>query len=144
MPHGLTIDSESNIWLTDVAMHQVFKYNFRKSQSPLLTLGEAFHKGDDQTHFCKPTSIAVSQLTLDIFVADGYCNRYKKSFQHLFYNKTLYTSLFFFNRRIVQFTKNGTFVKEFKDFDQPMIVVHSIALIEEKNLVCTVSREEGR
>jgi hypothetical protein len=52
--------------------------------------------------------------------------------------------LFFFNRRIVQFTKNGTFVKEFKDFDQPMIVVHSIALIEEKNLVCTVSREEGR
>jgi hypothetical protein len=83
MPHGLTIDSESNIWLTDVAMHQVFKYNFRKSQSPLLTLGEAFHKGDDQTHFCKPTSIAVSQLTLDIFVADGYCNRYKKKFSTL-------------------------------------------------------------
>ena len=23
MPHGLTIDSESNTWLTDVAMHQV-------------------------------------------------------------------------------------------------------------------------
>ena len=23
MPHGLTIDSEGNTWLTDVAMHQV-------------------------------------------------------------------------------------------------------------------------
>lgn len=121
MPHGLTIDSESNIWLTDVGLHQVFKYNFRQAHTPLLTLGQAFKKGNDQTHFCKPTSIAVSQLSGDIFVADGYCNS-----------------------RIAQFTKNGTFVKEIKDFDQPMIVVHSIALIEEKNLVCTVSREEGR
>src|SRR5215475_1533260 len=25
MPHGLTIDHEDNVWLTDVALHQVFK-----------------------------------------------------------------------------------------------------------------------
>lgn len=121
MPHGLTIDSESNIWLTDVALHQVFKYDLRKSKKPLLTLGTAFQKGDDQTHFCKPTSVAVSQLKGDIFVADGYCNS-----------------------RVVQFDKNGKYIREFKDFDQQMIVVHSIALLEDQNLVCTVSREEGR
>lgn len=27
LPHGLTIDSEGNYWITDVAMHQVFKFD---------------------------------------------------------------------------------------------------------------------
>jgi DNA-binding beta-propeller fold protein YncE len=121
MPHGLTIDSESNIWLSDVGMHQVFKYNFKESKSPLLTIGTAFEKGDDQTHLCKPTSIAVCQLNGNIFIADGYCNK-----------------------RVAQFDKNGKFIKEFKDYDQDMIVVHSVTLIEEKNLVCAASREDGR
>lgn len=121
MPHGLTVDYESNIWLTDVGLHQVFKYDLRKQKTPLLTLGTAFEKGDDQTHFCKPTAVAISQLKGDIFVADGYCNS-----------------------RIVQFDRNGQFIREFKDYDKPMIVVHSIALLEDQNLICTVSREEGR
>ena len=30
--------------------------------------------GNDQTHFCMPTSVAVSESTGDFFVADGYCN----------------------------------------------------------------------
>jgi len=25
MPHGITIDHQGNVWVTDVAMHQVFK-----------------------------------------------------------------------------------------------------------------------
>lgn len=25
LPHGITVDPEGNTWLTDVAMHQVFK-----------------------------------------------------------------------------------------------------------------------
>ena len=24
MPHGLTVDSEDNVWITDVALHQVY------------------------------------------------------------------------------------------------------------------------
>jgi len=121
MPHGLTIDYESNIWLTDVGTHQVFKFDLRKQKTPLLTLGKAFQKGDDESHFCKPTSVAVSQLKGDIFVADGYCNN-----------------------RIVQFDKNGKFIREYKDYESPMLVVHSIAILEDQNLICTVSREEGR
>ena len=27
MPHGLTIDRQDNVWLTDVALHQVFKFS---------------------------------------------------------------------------------------------------------------------
>ena len=27
MPHGLSVDSQGNIWLTDVALQQIFKYS---------------------------------------------------------------------------------------------------------------------
>ena len=37
-------------------------------------MGVAFESGHDEKHFCKPTDVAVSEKTGDIFVADGYCN----------------------------------------------------------------------
>lgn len=30
LPHGLHIDARGNVWLTDVALHQVFKVSFVK------------------------------------------------------------------------------------------------------------------
>lgn len=72
MPHGLTVDVDGNVWLTDVALHQVFKYG-PKGQTLLLALGTKFEPGSDDTHFCKPTSVAVLENG-DFFVADGYCN----------------------------------------------------------------------
>ena len=77
MPHGLTVDVDGGyVWLSDVGAHQVYKYNFNstKNDGPLLTLGEKFVNGNDKTHFCKPTTIAISNINKDIFVADGYCN----------------------------------------------------------------------
>lgn len=120
MPHGLTIDYDENVWLTDVALHQVFKFS-QSSEEPELVLGERFEKGNDESHFCKPTSVVVAQLSNDIFVADGYCNR-----------------------RIVQFDEMGNFIREYEDKDQPMIVVHSIVLMESEQMVCAASREDGR
>ena len=38
MPHGLTVDADGNVWLTDVALQQVFKYS--RDGKPLMTLGE--------------------------------------------------------------------------------------------------------
>lgn len=72
MPHGLTVDADGNIWLTDVALHQVFKCA-PGGQMVLLTLGEKFEPGSDDLHFCKPTAVAVLDGG-DFFVADGYCN----------------------------------------------------------------------
>lgn len=74
MPHGLTIDHEDNAWVTDVALHQVFKFGPHGSNDkPLLTLGTAFIPGVGDAKFCKPTSVAVLENG-DFFVADGYCN----------------------------------------------------------------------
>ena len=73
LPHGLTIDSNNNVWLTDVALHQVFKFPPGGGNKPLLTLGVAFVPGVDDDHFCKPTAVAV-MANGDFFVSDGYCN----------------------------------------------------------------------
>lgn len=92
LPHGLTIDMHGNYWITDVALHQVFKfdakdiemmkglsslrkrrYNQEKHLRPSLTLGEAFVPGNDDKRFCKPTAVAVENNG-DFFVSDGYCN----------------------------------------------------------------------
>ena len=43
LPHMITVDSENNVWITDVAMHQVFKFGpyGGMTQQPLVVLGKA-------------------------------------------------------------------------------------------------------
>ena len=74
MPHGLSVDHEGNVWLTDVALHQVFKFPPGGGDKPSLSLGMELQPGSGKDHFCKPTDVAVDVMTGDIFVADGYCN----------------------------------------------------------------------
>lgn len=71
MPHGLTLDREDNVWLTDVGRHQVFK--FTHDGRLLLTLGERGKPGADQTHFSMPTDVAVLPDG-SFYVSDGYRN----------------------------------------------------------------------
>lgn len=97
MPHGLTVDHENNIWVTDVALHQVFKFSplitlkgetNSKLGKPLLSLGIAFKPGCGDNQFCKPTDVAVDKSNNDFFVSDGYCNsriiKYNQNGQKLF------------------------------------------------------------
>jgi peptidylamidoglycolate lyase len=86
MPHGLEVDEKDNIWVTDVALHQVFK--FSSSGKLLLTLGEANISGNDATHFNLPTDIAVASDG-SFYVSDGYGNS-----------------------RVVKFAKDGTYLFE--------------------------------
>ena len=41
LPHMITIDAENNVWITDVAMHQVFKFGpyGGPDKKPLIELG---------------------------------------------------------------------------------------------------------
>ena len=71
MPHGLTIDREDNVWLTDVGLYQVFK--FTPDGKLLLTLGERATPGADHSHFNLPTDVAVLQDG-SFYVSDGYKN----------------------------------------------------------------------
>lgn len=71
MPHGLTVDAQNNIWLTDVGLHQVFKFSY--DAKLLLTLGEAGVAGNDSLHFDKPTDVAIDKGG-NFYVSDGYGN----------------------------------------------------------------------
>lgn len=58
-PHGMTIDHHGNIWVTDVALHQVFKFK-PKSRYPSITIGRRFQPGSIPSQLCKPTAVAVA------------------------------------------------------------------------------------
>jgi peptidylamidoglycolate lyase len=105
MPHGLTIDDENNIWLTDVGLHQVFKFDH--DGNLLMALGVRGVPGDDSTHFNMPTDVAVAPDG-SFYVSDGYVNS-----------------------RVTKFSKDGKFITSWgikgadpSQFDVP----HSLAL----------------
>ena len=92
-PHGLTVDREGNVWVTDGLGkdgkgHQVFK--FSPDGKVLLTLGKAGVAGDGPDEFNAPSAVVVAPNG-DIFVADGHGGNT--------------------NARIVKFNKDGKFVK---------------------------------
>jgi peptidylamidoglycolate lyase len=71
MPHGLSVDSEDNVWVTDVAHNQVFK--FTHDGELLLALGEQGVEGSDPAHFAQPTDVAFGPDG-SVYVSDGYVN----------------------------------------------------------------------
>jgi peptidylamidoglycolate lyase len=71
MPHGLAVDKDNNIWVTDVGLHQVFKFNHEGKL--LLTLGASKVAGKDSAHFNQPTDIAIAEDG-SFYVSDGYGN----------------------------------------------------------------------
>lgn len=71
MPHGLTIDHEDNVWVTDTLLHQVLK--FSPNGELLLAVGQARVAGADAHHFNLPTDVAVHPDG-SFYVSDGYGN----------------------------------------------------------------------
>jgi hypothetical protein len=83
--HGLRLDREGNVWVTDVGRHVVVE--FTAEGKLLKMLGTPGVPGDDETHFNRPTDVAISPSG-DLFVSDGYGNN-----------------------RVVHFDRHGKFVK---------------------------------
>jgi peptidylamidoglycolate lyase len=120
MPHGLTVDNENNVWVTDVGLHQIFK--FTHDGTLLLKIGESGIPGNDSLHFNMPTDIAVCKDG-SFYVSDGYGNS-----------------------RIVKFSKTGKYLFEWGkkgtgkgEFDTP----HGIDLDGDGN-VYVADRENNR
>jgi peptidylamidoglycolate lyase len=71
MPHGLTVDQQDNVWVTDVGLQQVFK--FSHDGKLLMTIGERGVPGSDGSHFNRPTDVAILP-DRSFYVSDGYGN----------------------------------------------------------------------
>jgi DNA-binding beta-propeller fold protein YncE len=73
-PHGMRVDADDNIWMTDVSGHTVTKIS--PSGEVLLTLGVKGHPGDwneaaNSRLFNEPTDVAIGPRG-DIFVVQGH------------------------------------------------------------------------
>ncbi|XP_053422320.1 peptidyl-glycine alpha-amidating monooxygenase isoform X2 [Nycticebus coucang] len=128
LPHGLSVDKDGNYWVTDVALHQVFKLDPNSKGGPVLTLGRSMQPGNDQSHFCQPTDVAVDPDTGAVYVSDGYCNS-----------------------RIIQFSPQGKFITQWGEESSgsnprpgQLSVPHSLALVPPLGQLCVADREHGR
>jgi DNA-binding beta-propeller fold protein YncE len=84
--HGLRIDPDDNVWITDLAHHQVMKFD--PQGKLLLTLGRKDEPGEGKDQFNKPADVAFGAGG-DFYVADGYGNS-----------------------RVVKFSREGKYLKE--------------------------------
>lgn len=97
-PHGIDVDREGNVWVTDAVSaertpegtrgHQVIK--FSPDGRVLMTLGTPGMPGDGPYSFNAPSDVVVADNG-DIFVADGHGDDT--------------------NNRVVKYSSDGTFIK---------------------------------
>ena len=121
VPHGISIDRENNIFLTDVGLQQVFK--FTHEGKLIFALGEPRVGKWDATHFNQPTDIAIR--------ADG----------------TFYVSDGYVNSRVALFDRDGKWVREWGkkgsgegEFSNP----HGLLLAPSSTDVLVADRENSR
>jgi sugar lactone lactonase YvrE len=92
-PHGLALDRDGNVWVTDSQGkdgkgHQVFK--FSPDGKVLMTLGKAGVAAETNDSFAGPSDVVVSPNG-EVFVTDGHVANA--------------------NGRVVKFSKDGKFIK---------------------------------
>ena len=128
-PHGMTIDGDGNIWVTDAQIkdgkgNQVLK--FSPEGKLLMSLGKAGVAGSGNDTFNGPCDVVVAPNG-DIFVADGHIADVPVN-------------------RIMKFSKDGKFIKAWGrrgsgpgEFDTP----HSIA-IDSRGRIFVADRSNSR
>ena len=98
-PHGIDVDPAGNVWVTDAVTpartpdgtrgHQVIQ--FSPTGEVLMVLGTPGKAGGGKDRFMSPADVVVNDSG-EIFVADGHVEDG--------------------NNRVVKFTKDGTYIKE--------------------------------
>ncbi|MDP9169756.1 MAG: peptidyl-alpha-hydroxyglycine alpha-amidating lyase family protein [Acidobacteriota bacterium] len=119
-PHGLRIDKDDNVFVTDNGDHQVMK--FTKTGKLLLTLGVKGKAGTDDKTFNKPTDIAFAHNG-DFYISDGYGNS-----------------------RVVKFSKEGKYLLAWGtpgSGPSQFHIPHSVA-VDSKDTVYVSDRENNR
>jgi DNA-binding beta-propeller fold protein YncE len=119
-PHGLRVDREGNVFVTDNGDHQVMK--FTRDGKLLFTLGVKGKAATDNKTFNRPTDIAFGKNG-DFYVSDGYGNSH-----------------------VVKFSKDGKYLLDWGkrgtgpgEFNTP----HSVA-VDSKGAVYVSDRENNR
>ncbi|KMQ96680.1 peptidyl-alpha-hydroxyglycine alpha-amidating lyase 1 [Lasius niger] len=114
LPHGLTIDQSGNYWITDVAMHQVFKFNAQDIEKHMEELKRAQFSSmtgvsSDHTSALFGNSILKPSIILgEAFVPGNDETRFcKPTAVAVHTNGDFFVSDGYCNSRIIKFNKNG-------------------------------------
>lgn len=121
VPHGITVDQANNVFLTDVALQQVFK--FTHDGALIFRIGEQGVGKWDATHFNQPTDIAI-RADGSFYVSDGYVNS-----RVALFDKD--------GRWIHEWGKNGSAAQEFSN-------PHGLSLFARNTDVIVADRENSR
>lgn len=115
MPHGLSIDGQGKVWITDVGREQVFRFSADGRQE--LVIGEPGVSRQDAGHFGRPADVAFLGAGPNgrVLVADGYVNT-----------------------RIAEFSRDGRFIRDWGDF----AVAHAVA-VDDRHIY-VADRENAR
>jgi DNA-binding beta-propeller fold protein YncE len=118
--HGLRIDRDDNVWITDLGHHLVMKFNAEGKH--LLTLGTKGEAGVGKDRFNKPADVAFGRQG-EIYVADGYGNS-----------------------RVVKFSREGAYLKEWgkKGAGQGEFNLPHAICVDAKGSVYVGDRENNR
>lgn len=121
VPHGITIDDDNNVFLTDVGLQQVLKYSHDGKR--IFAVGEPRVGKWDATHFNQPTDIAI-RADGSFYVSDGYVNS-----------------------RVALFDRNGKWLQEWGkkgsgegEFSNP----HGLSLVPGTTDVLVADRQNAR
>ena len=118
--HGIRVDRDDNVWVTDIKHHLVFK--FSRHGKLLQAIGTSDRPGPGRNQFNKPTDVAFGPDG-EIFVADGYGNN-----------------------RVMKFDRHGKFLSTWGTAgDQPgqFDLPHSI-VVDSRQRVLVGDRENDR
>ncbi|XP_076177510.1 peptidyl-alpha-hydroxyglycine alpha-amidating lyase 1 isoform X2 [Ptiloglossa arizonensis] len=167
LPHGLTIDSDGNYWITDVALHQVFKFDakdiarmtnmtkLRKRQYNRKTMFLDNHNFNSLL----PNLAPKPSLTLGDAFEPGndkrkFCKPTAVAVQK---NGDFFVSDGYCNSRIIKFNAKGERILEWGRHwgeegsmyaQTPPVnafyIPHALALANECNLIFVADRENGR
>ncbi len=110
-PHGIHVDSESNVWVTDFANnaagtkgHQVHK--FSSDGELLMSLGTAGRPGSGPNNFNQPNDVIVGPDG-SIYVSDGHNGQGMTSNAAMDEGRASGSTA-----RIIKFSADGTYLKE--------------------------------
>ncbi|XP_072752956.1 peptidyl-alpha-hydroxyglycine alpha-amidating lyase 1 isoform X2 [Anoplolepis gracilipes] len=164
LPHGLTIDQSGNYWITDVAMHQVFKFNAQDIEKHIKELKNAQFNSmtgvsSDHTSILYENSILKPSIILgEAFVPGNDDTRFcKPTAVAVHTNGDFFVSDGYCNSRIIKFNKNGERILHwgrhwgatesiYSQSPPPnaFLVPHALALASELNYIFVADRENGR
>nr|XP_012147838.1 PREDICTED: peptidyl-alpha-hydroxyglycine alpha-amidating lyase 1-like [Megachile rotundata] len=168
LPHGLTIDSNGNYWVTDVALHQVFKFDAKdiammesakKIKKRQYSQEKMFSNDDDDVDSMFQDYVPKPSLILGIPFEPGnddkrFCKPTAVAVQN---DNEFFVSDGYCNSRIIKFNAKGERILKwgrhwgeggsmYEEVPPPnaFFVPHALALATDLKLIFVADRENGR